>query len=159
MLGIESTQLARAPPRAYVLDMEVPRPGAGKDPREPAAPRTLDITPSGAVRSEAAPAAESAPPSPSNAPAASFGITARRKALAFVIAAISDAISVGTVFTPPAQIAVDAVTAALLFWVLGFRWQLLPALAAEAIPVVSAFPTWTLAVGVLIGVTPTARAR
>lgn len=81
----------------------------------------------------------------------------RRKALAFAIAALSDAVSFATGFAPPAQLGVDAVTAVLLFWVLGFRWQLLPALVAEAIPVVAAFPTWTLAVGVLIGVTPTSR--
>ena len=139
--------------------MEAPRSGASGDPRDCAPPRTLDIAPSGPVRSEATSAAAALPPSPapSNAPATSVGIAARRKALAFALAAASDAISVGTLFAPPAQIAVDAVTAALLFWVLGFRWQLLPALAAEAIPVVSAFPTWTLAVGVLIGVTPTAR--
>lgn len=87
------------------------------------------------------------------------GISLRRKALAFTIAAISDAISFGTIFAPPAQIVVDGVTAALLFWVLGFRWPLLPALAVEAIPGVAAFPTWTLAVGVLIGITPTKPAK
>jgi len=129
-------------------------------------PRTLDIAPSGAVRSTpAASAPNDAPttnaaavaPGLSAAAPSSMGISALRKGLAFAIAALSDALSFATSFAPPAQLAVDAVTAVLLFWVLGYRWQLLPALVAEAIPVVAAFPTWTLAVGVLIGVTPTAR--
>lgn len=115
-------------------------------------PRTLDIAPSGAVRSTPAASTPKEAPAPDNA-----GVSVRRKALAFAIAALSDAVSFATGFAPPAQLGVDAVTAVLLFWVLGFRWQLLPALVAEAIPVVAAFPTWTLAVGVLIGVTPTSR--
>ncbi len=138
--------------------MEAPRPGADGAQRDADPPRTLDVVPSGKVRSQPTTPSDgpSAPPAPASAPsAAPDGITARRKALAFALAAASDSLSIATVFSPPAQIAVDAVTAALLFWVLGFRWQLLPALAAEAIPVVSAFPTWTLAVGVLIGITPT----
>ncbi len=137
--------------------MDVPRSDENGEEREPAPLRTLDISPADVVRTEAL-AVDAKPPTSAASPdarAAAVGITARRKTIAFAIAAISDAVSVGTAFTPPAQIAVDAATAALLFWVLGFRWQLLPALAAEAIPVVSAFPTWTLAVGVLIGVTPT----
>jgi hypothetical protein len=122
-------------------------------------PRTLDIGPSGVVRTirdETAAEAPNHAAQPAASPGAE-GITTRRKALAFAIAALSDAVSFATGFAPPAQLGVDAVTAVLLFWVLGFRWQLLPALVAEAIPVVAAFPTWTLAVGVLIGVTPTAR--
>jgi hypothetical protein len=114
--------------------------------------RTLDIAPSGAVRSTPETSAPKEAPAPDSA-----GVSARRKALAFAIAALSDAVSFATSFAPPAQLGVDAVTAVLLFWVLGYRWQLLPALVAEAIPLVAAFPTWTLAVGVLIGVTPTAR--
>jgi hypothetical protein len=135
-------------------------------PQEPR--RTLDIAPSGPVRS--ATVASDSPPNsaPKSPPLATsiadaaretVGISLRRKALAFTIAAISDAISFGTIFAPPAQIVVDGVTAALLFWVLGFRWPLLPALAVEAIPGVAAFPTWTLAVGVLIGITPTKPAK
>ncbi|MBL8802278.1 MAG: hypothetical protein JNN27_09800 [Planctomycetes bacterium] len=122
-------------------------------------PRTLDIGPSGVVRTsrdESGTAAPTHAAPPAASPSAE-GITTRRKALAFAIAALSDAVSFATSFAPPAQLGVDAVTAVLLFWVLGYRWQLLPALVAEAIPVVAAFPTWTLAVGVLIGVTPTKR--
>jgi hypothetical protein len=134
----------------------------------PQAPRrTLDIAPSGPVRSATVandPAPGSAAKSPplatniADAARETSGISVRRKALAFAIAAISDAISFGTLFAPPVQIVVDGVTAALLFWVLGFRWPLLPALAVEAVPGIAAFPTWTLAVGVLIGITPTKRA-
>jgi len=129
---------------------------AGDDDSERA--RTLDIGPSGAVRTTHSEPASTRLVDGARR-AASVGansLTKRRKALAFAIAALSDAVSFATSFAPPAQLAVDAVTAVLL-WVLGFRWQLLPALVAEAIPVVAAFPTWTLAVGVLIGVTPTTR--
>lgn len=117
--------------------------------------RTIDVAPSGAVRS--------GPPSPASAGAHaelarvdSVGLTRGRKVLALAIAAVSDGVSMFSAFTPPVQIGVDVVTAALLFGVMGFRWPLLPALAVEAVPGLAVFPTWSVAVGVLVGVTPTA---
>lgn len=86
---------------------------------------------------------------------AALGISVPRKVAALAIALVSDAISVGTTFVPPAQIVVDLVTAALLFAVLGRRWPLLPVLIVEAIPGVAMFPTWVLVVGMIVGFTPT----
>ena len=75
----------------------------------------------------------------------SNSISNRRLAVAFSIAAISDAISIFVEFVPPVEWAVDAVTAVALFAVVGFRWQLLPAIVAEAIPGVAVFPSWIAA--------------
>jgi hypothetical protein len=77
-------------------------------------------------------------------------LSKRRKMLAFAIAAISDALSIGATLAPPLEWAIDGTTAILLFVVMGFRWAFLPALVFEAIPIVSVFPTWTLVVGALI---------
>jgi hypothetical protein len=70
----------------------------------------------------------------------------RRLALAMIIACVSDLFSVLIEFVPPLQLVVDLVTALLLFMVLGWRWLLLPALVAEAIPGISVFPVWLLVV-------------
>ena len=51
----------------------------------------------------------------------------------------------------PLQCLVDAATALVLFAVLGFRWTLLVALAAEAVPGLQLFPAWTLSVAALAG--------
>ena len=67
-------------------------------------------------------------------------------AIAFGVAAVSDVISIWITFLPPAQIAVDLVTALVLFWILGKRWALLPGFIAEAIPGVGVFPVWVLVV-------------
>jgi hypothetical protein len=96
-------------------------------------------------------------PAPMPAPGPVYALSVGRKVCALLVAAISDAISVGAEFVPPLQIAVDVVTAVILFVVLGFRWPLLPVLVIEAIPGVAAFPTWILAVSVLVGITPTRR--
>jgi hypothetical protein len=69
-----------------------------------------------------------------------------RLALAMMIACISDLFSVLIEFVPPLQLVIDLVTALLLFMVLGWRWLLLPALVAEAIPGISVFPVWLLVV-------------
>jgi hypothetical protein len=63
---------------------------------------------------------------------------------ALVIALISDAIGFLVVLMPPLQWAVDAVTAVVLFIVLGFRWSLFMALAIEVIPAIELFPAWSL---------------
>jgi hypothetical protein len=69
-----------------------------------------------------------------------------RMAVAFGIAAVSDFFSIWTEFAPPAQWALDGVTALALFLILGRRWALLPALIAEAIPGLGVFPAWVLVV-------------
>jgi hypothetical protein len=71
----------------------------------------------------------------------------RRLALAFTMAALADGLSVFLTLTPPAQWAVDLVTAFLLFMVLGRQWILLPGLIMEAIPGLYVFPFWVLVVG------------
>src|SRR4051812_3815035 len=44
-----------------------------------------------------------------------------------------------------ADLVVDLVTAALLTWLCGFHLAFLPAVVAEALPVIDLFPTWTAA--------------
>jgi len=70
---------------------------------------------------------------------------------ALLAAALSDALGFGVVLLPPAQWLLDAVTAAVLFAVLGFRWPLLGALAVEAVPGLEVFPAWTMVVLALAG--------
>jgi hypothetical protein len=67
-------------------------------------------------------------------------------AVAFGVAALSDVLSIWITFLAPAQLAVDFVTALVLFWILGKRWALLPGFIAEAIPGVGVFPVWVLVV-------------
>ena len=68
---------------------------------------------------------------------------------ALVIALLSDAVGFGLVLIPPLEWLLDAVTAGVLFAVLGFRWPLLAGLAIEAVPVLQLFPAWTLVVAAL----------
>lgn len=70
-----------------------------------------------------------------------------RLGTAFVIAAVSDLLSLWLTFIPPAQWALDVTTALLLFLVLGRQWAILPALVAEAIPGIGVLPAWVLVVG------------
>jgi hypothetical protein len=65
---------------------------------------------------------------------------------ALLIAIVSDALGFGVVLFPPLQWLLDAITAAALLMVLGFRWPLLIALAVEVIPAIELFPAWTLVV-------------
>ena len=65
---------------------------------------------------------------------------------ALLIAALSDALGFGLVLIPPLEWLLDAVTAVVLFAVLGFRWPLLTALAIEAVPGLQLFPAWILVV-------------
>jgi hypothetical protein len=76
----------------------------------------------------------------------SSALGSRRWRGALVVALLSDAVGFGAVLLPPVQWMVDAVTAAVLFGVLGFRWPLLPALAVEVVPGLELFPTWTVVV-------------
>lgn len=70
---------------------------------------------------------------------------------ALVTAALSDALGFGVALLPPVQWLLDAVTAVVLFAVLGFRWALLGALAVEVVPGLALFPAWTLVVAALAG--------
>jgi hypothetical protein len=74
----------------------------------------------------------------------------RQIVLAIVIAAISDALCAFVVFAPPIVWGVDALTAVLLFAVLGWHWLLLPGLALEAIPGLGVIPFWLLVVGAIV---------
>jgi uncharacterized membrane protein YtjA (UPF0391 family) len=91
-------------------------------------------------------AEDPAAPAMTPRPATAAKPSKARLALAFLVAAASDAVSYGTAWVPPVQWAVDLATALLLFGLLGWRWALLPALVAEAIPGVAAFPVWVLVV-------------
>jgi hypothetical protein len=82
----------------------------------------------------------------------------KRLALAFIIAALADGLSVFLTLTPPVQWAADLVTAILLFMVLGRQWILLPGLIMEAIPGLYVFPFWVLVVGA-VAVWGTARPK
>lgn len=65
---------------------------------------------------------------------------------ALFIAIVSDAIGFAVVLFPPAQWLVDAITAAALLLIIGFRWPLLISLAIEVVPALELFPAWTLVV-------------
>lgn len=64
-------------------------------------------------------------------------------------ALVSDLMGFWLTFYPPAVLVLDAITAILLFALLGFRWPLLPALAIEVVPGLQIFPAWTLVVAAL----------
>lgn len=70
---------------------------------------------------------------------------------ALVIALLSDGAGFLVAPMPPVQWLVDAITAALLFAALGFRWSLLSVLAIEVVPGLEVFPFWTLMVLALAG--------
>lgn len=74
--------------------------------------------------------------------------------VALAIAAASDIFSLLFAFAYPVAIAVDVLTAILLFAVLGRRWLLAPALLAEAIPGLAVFPFWFLAVMSIVMLPP-----
>ena len=69
-----------------------------------------------------------------------------RLGIAFGVAAVSDIFAIFTTIAPPAQVALDVGTAAVMFLILGRRWALLPGLIAEAIPGMGVFPVWILVV-------------
>jgi len=69
-----------------------------------------------------------------------------RLALALMVAAGSDVVSIWMTFMPPIQFGIDIITALLLFMILGWRWMMLPAFIAEAIPGLGVFPIWVLVV-------------
>jgi hypothetical protein len=71
---------------------------------------------------------------------------------AWFVAIMADAIQIigFPLFFPggisPADTALDLVTAAILTKVLGWHWAFLPTFAAELVPGLDLFPTWTAAV-------------
>ena len=69
-----------------------------------------------------------------------------KMAIAFSVAAVSDALSIWITFAPPFQWALDLATAFILFLIFGRRWVLLPGLVMEAIPGMGVFPWWVLVV-------------
>lgn len=79
-------------------------------------------------------------------------LTRRRKILALAVAAASDAVQL--IFSPafgegagsPLDVALDVVTAGVILVIVGFQWRLAIALAAELVPGVDLFPTWTAVV-------------
>src|SRR5258708_31521385 len=73
----------------------------------------------------------------------------KRLAVAFAVAAVSDAIGAFATPLPPIVWAVDIATALLLFMVLGRQWLLLPGLALEAIPGLGVLPFWLLVVAAI----------
>jgi lysylphosphatidylglycerol synthetase-like protein (DUF2156 family) len=77
------------------------------------------------------------------------GLSKRRLAVAFIVAALSDVLAVLATLAPPVEWALDLVTALVLFVLLGRRWLLLPALIMEAIPGLWVFPFWMLVVGAI----------
>ena len=72
--------------------------------------------------------------------------TRGQMALAFGVAAVSDALSIWVTFAPPLQWTIDLATAIALYVIFGKRWALLPGLVVEAIPGMGVFPWWVLVV-------------
>ncbi|HPA18900.1 MAG TPA: hypothetical protein PLU30_14210 [Verrucomicrobiae bacterium] len=79
-------------------------------------------------------------------------LTRRRIALAFVVAAAADGITLalGPLAAVPVEEVVDVVAMVLLWRLLGFHFLLLPAFVAEAVPGVEMFPTWLAVVAYLV---------
>jgi hypothetical protein len=97
-------------------------------------------------------------------PSGSAPVSRKRKAVALAIAGAADIVQIA-VFpafvegaASPLDDALDAVTVVLLLIVLGFRWRLAMALAAELVPGVALFPSWT-AVVLTVAVTEPAAAE
>ncbi len=76
-------------------------------------------------------------------------LSRRRKLLALFVAGLADLIEIALFplflegAASPFDLVLDLLTAAVLWAVAGFRWRYLLAFAAEALPLVSLFPTWT----------------
>ncbi|MBZ5524006.1 MAG: hypothetical protein LAP21_17355 [Acidobacteriia bacterium] len=72
--------------------------------------------------------------------------------MAWLVALLADAIQIFAfpVFSEggisPADAVLDLITGAVLIRILGWHWAFLPTLAAELIPGLDLFPTWTAAV-------------
>ena len=84
--------------------------------------------------------------SPGVCPSEHAPLSRRRLALALAVAGTADLLSVWCEVALPVEWLLDLATAAALFGILGWRWFLLPALIAEAIPGIAIFPAWVLVV-------------
>jgi hypothetical protein len=79
-------------------------------------------------------------------------ITSREHRKAWFVAILADAIQIvgmplfGLGGISPADTALDLATAAILIRILGWHWAFLPTFAAEMVPGLDLFPTWTTAV-------------
>lgn len=79
-------------------------------------------------------------------------LKSREVRLAWLIAIAADAIQIGAMpffaegGVSPLDTALDLIVAAVLYRLLGWHWALLPTFAAEMIPGIDLFPTWTAAV-------------
>jgi hypothetical protein len=77
---------------------------------------------------------------------------ARRILAARLIALFADLLQIVLlpIFAPgaasPFNDALDVAVAALLVWLVGWNWAFVPSLAAELVPGLDLFPTWTMAV-------------
>lgn len=76
-------------------------------------------------------------------------VSRRRKLLALFVAGLADLIEIALFplflegAASPFDLVLDLLTAGALWAVAGFRWRYLLAFTAEALPLVSLFPTWT----------------
>lgn len=125
---------------------KVPKMSTTSDP-EPQPRQTLNL-PAAATPPEVA-VKNGSSPDKNVSGASRPGLSKRRLAVAFAVAALSDALAVVATLAPPVEWALDFVTALVLFMVLGRRWLLLPALVMEAIPGLWVFPFWLLVVGTI----------
>ncbi len=79
------------------------------------------------------------------------GVTRKRKRFALAIAVLVDGVQLfpGAIpftiegFLSPFVDGLDAIAAISLLLILGFQWRLLLSLAAELVPGLTLFPTWT----------------
>ena len=70
--------------------------------------------------------------------------------LAGLAALVSGAGVVGDLPIEALDVAIDAVTALLMYLLLGFHWLLLPTAAIELLPGIAAAPTWTACVLIVV---------
>lgn len=79
-------------------------------------------------------------------------LKSREQRLAWLIAIAADAIQVGALpffvegGMSPADTILDVAVGAMLVRLLGWHWAFLPTFAAELVPGLDLFPTWTAAV-------------
>jgi len=80
------------------------------------------------------------------------GIKSPKHRMAWMVAIAADTIQIVAlpIFAPgvlsPVDAVLDAVAAVVLIELLGWHWVFLPTLAAELVPGLDLFPTWTAAV-------------
>jgi hypothetical protein len=81
--------------------------------------------------------------------------TRRQKRIALVVAAAADLLqlALAPLFAEgalsPFDVALDVLTAAALFGILGWRWRTALALGVELVPGLALFPSWTAMVATL----------